>query len=55
MKQIKNILFDYDDTLHNNLKIYILAFKKAYDYLVEKRYANHRVWQDDEIRNDPFT
>ncbi|MBU3811114.1 MAG: HAD-IA family hydrolase [Candidatus Niameybacter stercoravium] len=49
MKQIKNILFDYDGTLHNNLKIYIPAFKKAYGYLVEKGYANHRVWKDDEI------
>lgn len=49
MKQIKNILFDYDGTLHNSLKIYIPAFKKAYDYLVEKGYANHRVWRDDEI------
>lgn len=49
MNDIKNIIFDYDGTLHNSIKIYAPAFREAYEYLVEKGLAKSRVWQDHEI------
>jgi len=48
-KNIKTIFFDYDGTLHNSIKIYIPAFKKAYAFLVEKGYAESKEWSDKEI------
>ena len=32
---MKYIIFDYDGTLHNSIKIYKPAFMTAYDYLVD--------------------
>ncbi|KMT20999.1 HAD family hydrolase [Clostridium cylindrosporum] len=49
MSSSKNIIFDYDGTLHNSIKIYSPAFREAYKYLVKKGYAKHREWKDDEI------
>jgi phosphoglycolate phosphatase len=47
--KIKTIFFDYDGTLHNSLKIYAPAFKKAYDFLIENKFANARIWKEEEI------
>lgn len=49
-KDIKTIYFDYDGTIHDSLKIYAPAFRKAYDFLVEKKKAEPRLWSDDEIK-----
>ena len=46
---MKYIIFDYDGTLHNSIKIYEPAFKRAYDYLVSNGYAKERVFKEDEI------
>jgi phosphoglycolate phosphatase len=48
-KNIKTLFFDYDGTLHNSIKIYGPAFRKAYDHLVEKGAAEQRKWSDIEI------
>lgn len=45
----KNIIFDYDGTLHESIKIYAPAFKKAYAYLVENGYAQDKIWREAEI------
>lgn len=49
LKDIRTIIFDYDGTLHNSIKIYAPAFLKAYDYLVENGYAETRSWSEKEI------
>jgi len=46
---IKTIFFDYDGTLHNSIKIYGPAFRKAYTYLVEQGFVDQRDWSDREI------
>ncbi|WP_099189471.1 HAD family hydrolase [Tepidibacter mesophilus] len=48
-KNIKTIFFDYDGTLHNSIKIYAPAFRKAYRYLVDNEFTQERKWTDDEI------
>jgi phosphoglycolate phosphatase len=48
-EKIKTIYFDYDGTLHDSIKIYASAFKKAYNYLVEENLAEERSWTDEEI------
>ncbi len=48
-KDIRNIIFDYDGTLHNSLKIYTIAFREAYKYLVETEQATVVEWKDEEI------
>ncbi len=48
-KNINTIFFDYDGTLHNSIKIYGHAFRKAYAYLVEQGIAEQRDWSDKEI------
>lgn len=48
-KQIRTLFFDYDGTLHNTIKIYGSAFRKAYAYLVEKGLAQPKEWKDCEI------
>lgn len=47
--EIKTIFFDYDGTLHNSMRLYGPAFRKAYNYLVKEGYAEEREWKDDEI------
>ncbi len=48
-KKIKTIFFDYDGTLHNSIKIYSLAFRKAYKQLAERGFVEQREWTDKEI------
>lgn len=49
LKNIRTIFFDYDGTLHNSIKIYAPAFRKAYAYLVNEGKAEERQWTDAEI------
>lgn len=44
-----NLLFDYDGTLNNSLKIYAPAFRMAYSWLVENGHAEPREYTDKEI------
>ena len=44
-----NLLFDFDGTLHDTIRIYAPAFQKAYEYLVGKGQARPRSWREDEI------
>jgi phosphoglycolate phosphatase len=46
---IKTIFFDYDGTLHNSIKIYAPAFRKAYEHLVTEGLAENRQYTDSEI------
>lgn len=48
-ENVKTIFFDYDGTLHNSIKIYAPAFRKAYAYLVENGYAEEKNWTDSDI------
>ena len=49
LSQIKTIVFDWDGTLHDSMKIYKKAFLKAYQYLVDHKYALKKDWKDEEI------
>lgn len=49
LKDIQTIYFDYDGTIHNSVKIYSPAFKKAYDFLVDNNKAEPRVLKEEEI------
>ena len=44
-----NLLFDYDGTLHNSIKIYGPAFRTAYTYLVDHGFAYFKEFTDLEI------
>ncbi len=44
-----NLIFDYDGTLHNTMKIYEPAFRKAYAYLVSIGKAEDRAIKSSEI------
>lgn len=44
-----NLLFDYDGTLHNSIKIYAPAFRAAYSYLAVNEFAASREFSDQEI------
>ena len=44
-----NLLFDYDGTLHNSIKIYAPAFRTAYTYLVDQGFADSKEFTDQEI------
>lgn len=44
-----NLLFDYDGTLHNSIKIYAPAFRTAYTYLVDQGFADPKEFTDQEI------
>ena len=46
---VKTLIFDYDGTIHDSSKIYIPAFKKAYDYLIKNEKAAVKEWQESEI------
>lgn len=46
---VKTIIFDYDGTLHDSSRIYIPAFLKAYDYLVQEGLAEETSWSDESI------
>ena len=45
----KNIVFDYDGTLHETIRIYAPAFRMNYRILVEQGLAAPREFTDDEI------
>lgn len=49
VKEIKTLFFDYDGTLHDSIRLYIPAFKKAYAFLVENNLAAEKDWTDKEI------
>lgn len=49
VKNVRTIFFDYDGCLHNSIKIYAPAFRKAYAYLVTNGLAEDREWNDYEI------
>ena len=44
-----NLIFDYDGTLHDSIKIYASAFRLAYSHLVSLCIAEDKEWSDDEI------
>lgn len=44
-----NLIFDYDGTLHNCLKIYEPSFRKAFEWLVKNGYAEPHNYSDKEI------
>ena len=46
---MKNIVFDYDGTLHETIRIYAPAFRMNYRILVERGLAAPREFTDDEI------
>jgi len=48
-ENVKTIFLDYDGTIHNSIKIYGSAFRKAYKYLVNEGAAPEKVWNDEEI------
>lgn len=48
-ENIKTVFFDYDGTLHNSIRIYGPAFRKAYQYLVDSGLTEDREWSDAEI------
>lgn len=50
LKNVKTIFFDYDGTLHDSMKIYKPALKKAYSYLVHEKMAIKRTLKDEEIK-----
>ena len=44
-----NLIFDYDGTLHNCLKIYAPSFRKAFAWLTDNGYAEAKSYTDEEI------
>ena len=50
LSRIKTIVFDWDGTLHDSMKIYKKAFLEAYQYLVDHEYAPNKVWIDKDIQ-----
>lgn len=44
-----NLIFDYDGTIHESIKIYAPAFEKAYQYLISSGFAKERKWSEGEI------
>ncbi len=48
-RRFETIFLDYDGTLHDTLRIYAPAFRKAYAYLVKTHGAPEHEWSDKEI------
>lgn len=48
-QNVRTLIFDFDGTLHNSIKVYGPAFRKAYEYLVELGISPKRSWADDDI------
>lgn len=44
-----NLIFDYDGTIHNSLIIYSSAFRKANNYLIDKKLIPNREYTNIEI------
>lgn len=49
--QVRTIFFDFDGTLHETGRIYLPAFRKAYQALTEKGLAPPRTFSDKEIQH----
>lgn len=49
MKNIVNVVFDYDGTLHQALKIFAPAFRKACVYLEGEGLLKRKQWKEEEI------
>ncbi|VDN48482.1 HAD family hydrolase [Petrocella atlantisensis] len=49
LDKAKTIVLDYDGTLHDSIKIYGPAFRKAYKFLVDQKQVPPRIWEDEEI------
>ena len=49
LENVKTIVLDYDGTLHDSIKIYGPAFRKAYAFLVDQKQVLPRTWEDEEI------
>lgn len=47
--KVKTVVFDYDGTIHDSGEPYIKGFQKAYAYLVEKGFAEERVFKKEEM------
>lgn len=43
------LIFDFDGTLHDTIRIYAPAFRKALQYLFEKGFTDDRDWSNDKI------
>lgn len=48
-RDVRTVILDFDGTLHDSIKIYAPAFKKSYEFLVEKGYAVKKEWQEQEL------
>lgn len=48
-ENIGTIILDFDGTIHESIRIYGPAFRKSYEILVEKGFAEEKVWTDEEI------
>ncbi|MFD3155475.1 HAD family hydrolase [Haloimpatiens sp. FM7330] len=48
-KNVKTIFFDYDGTLHNSIKIYAPAFRKAYEHLISNNIVESKEFSEEEI------
>lgn len=44
-----NLIFDYDGTIHDTIKIYGPAFQKAYRYLKDKKLIKEKEYGEEEI------
>lgn len=44
-----NLIFDYDGTIHDTIKIYGPAFQKAYQYLKDKNWIKEKKYTEEEI------
>ena len=44
-----NLVFDYDGTLHDCIRIYAPAFRRAWAHLVSLSLAQARAWEDREV------
>ncbi|MPW26773.1 HAD-IA family hydrolase [Alkalibaculum sp. M08DMB] len=49
ISNVNTIFFDFDGTLHDSITVYVPAFNKAYNYLVQNNLAKERVWKESEI------
>lgn len=49
MKHVNTLIFDYDGTLHNSMKIYKKAFLDVYEELVNTGYKAPKNFKDEEI------
>ena len=48
-QNVKTLFFDYDGTIHFSEKIYIPAFRKAQEFLIEKGYLQEKDLSDQEV------